>query len=170
MAVRVQREDFDVGAELAALSAADHGIGGVACFVGLVRDLAGAAPVSALTLEHYPGMTERELARIEAEAHRRWPLAATLIIHRVGRLEAGDRIVLAAAASAHREPAFRACEFLVDWLKTRAPFWKSETVPGGERWVAARPEDAAAAARWQGGGAGGGVPGLKPEQDDATNG
>ena len=146
--IRVQREDFDVGVELERLAAGDHGIGGVASFIGLVRDMGGPARVSALSLEHYPGMTEQKLAEIEAEAHRRWPLDATLVIHRYGRLEPGDRIVLVAAASPHREAALAACQFLIDWLKTDAPFWKSEETPAGERWVEARGEDDAARERW----------------------
>lgn len=152
MAVRVQREDFDVGAELAALCRGNTRIGGLASFVGLVRDLHPGAgeggPVSALTLEHYPGMTERQLAAIEAEARARWPLEATLVVHRHGRLEPGDRIVLVACASAHREAAFTACQFLMDWLKTRAPFWKREETAAGGRWVEARAVDEDAAARW----------------------
>jgi len=147
--IRVQREDFDVGAELAALTAGDRAIGGVASFVGLVRDVAGDAPIGAMTLEHYPGMTERKLAEIEAEARRRWPLAASLIIHRYGRLEPGERIVLVATASAHRQAALESCVFLIDWLKTQAPFWKFEETPAGDRWVAARDADDEAAARWR---------------------
>ena len=153
--IRVQREDFDTGLELDRLAAGNHRVGGIASFIGLVRDLApgGAAdegaPVSALTLEHYPGMTEKKLAEIELEAHRRWPLAASLIIHRYGRLEPGDRIVLVAAASPHREAALAACNFLIDWLKTAAPFWKSEATPQGERWVEARAADDAAKERWR---------------------
>jgi molybdopterin synthase catalytic subunit len=156
--IRVQREDFDIGAELDRLAAGDHRIGGIASFVGLVRDLSpdgaggGADAVAALTLEHYPGMTEKKLAEIELEAHRRWPLAASLILHRYGRLEPGDRIVLVAAASPHREAALAACHFLIDWLKTEAPFWKSEETPRGERWVAARAADDAAKERWSRGG------------------
>jgi len=146
--IRVQREDFDVGAELERLTADNHRIGGVASFIGLVRDMAGSDRVSALTLEHYPDMTERKLAEIEAEAHRRWPLEAALVIHRYGRLEPGDRIVLVAAASPHREAALAACHFLIDWLKTEAPFWKSEATSAGERWVEARAEDDAARERW----------------------
>src|SRR5512143_535854 len=139
--IRVQREDFDPGAEMTALTQGRHDIGGLACFVGLVRDMAGDKPIGAMTLEHYPGMTEKKLAEIEAEANRRWPLSASLIIHRYGRLEPGDRIVLVATASPHREAALAACHFLIDWLKTDAPFWKSEETPQGERWVAARAED-----------------------------
>ena len=151
--IRVQREDFDIGAELAGLAAGNHRIGGIASFVGLVRDLGGADAVAALTLEHYPGMTEMKLAEIEREAQRRWPLAASLIIHRYGRLEPGDRIVLVATASPHREAALAACHFLIDWLKTGAPFWKSEETARGERWVASRAEDDAAKERWSPGGA-----------------
>jgi len=146
--IRVQREDFDVGAELARLAEGDHAVGGVACFVGLVRDMAGAAPIGAMTLEHYPGMTEKKLAEIEAEANRRWDLAASLIVHRYGRLEPGERIVLVATASAHRDAALDACRFLIDWLKTQAPFWKLEETRDGARWVAARDSDDAAAERW----------------------
>ena len=146
--IRVQREDFDVGAEIAALSAGNRAVGGVAAFVGLVRDMAGGAAVSAMTLEHYPGMTEKQLAGIEAQARARWPLEASLVIHRHGRLEPGDRIVLVATASAHRAAALESCQFIIDWLKTRAPFWKREETPGGDRWVAARAGDARAAGRW----------------------
>jgi molybdopterin synthase catalytic subunit len=146
--IRVQREDFDVGAELAALTRGNTGIGGVTSFVGLVRDVAGDRRVAAMTLEHYPGMTERELQAIEDEARRRWPLDAVLIIHRYGRLEPGERIVLVATASAHREAAFASCHFLVDWLKTKAPFWKLEETPEGARWVDAQAGDDAAAKRW----------------------
>jgi molybdopterin synthase catalytic subunit len=146
--IRVQREDFDVGAELAALTAGNLRIGGVASFVGLVRDMAGDSPVSAMTLEHYPGMTEKMLAAIEREACDRWPLEASLVIHRYGRLEPGDRIVLVATASAHRQAALESCAFLIDWLKTKAPFWKLESGPHGDAWVEARESDDAAAARW----------------------
>ena len=146
--IRVQREDFDLGAELERLAAGNPRIGGVASFIGLVRDLGGDDHVSALSLEHYPGMTEKKLAEIETEAHRRWPLDAVLIIHRYGRLVPGDRIVLVATASPHREAALAACQFLIDWLKTDAPFWKSEETPAGERWVASRAEDEAAKRRW----------------------
>ena len=148
--IRVQREDFDIGRELDRLARGDHSIGGVASFVGLVRDMGGKDRVSALTLEHYPGMTEKNLAEIEAEANRRWPLSASLIIHRYGRLEPGDRIVLVATASPHREAALAACHYLIDWLKTDAPFWKSEETPEGERWVAARAEDDEATRRGRG--------------------
>lgn len=151
--IKVQREDFDIGAELSALSAGNTEIGGVASFTGLVRDIAapGSAPNSAassMTLEHYPGMTEKQLGAIAAEAARRWPLDACLIIHRFGRLQPGDRIVLVATASAHREAALAACAFLIDWLKTRAPFWKLEDDGREQRWVAAQDSDDAAAAKW----------------------
>jgi molybdopterin synthase catalytic subunit len=147
--IRVQREDFDIGAEIAALTAGRHAIGGVASFVGLVRDIAGGAAVGAMTLEHYPGMTEKKLAEIEAEAHRRWQLDASLIVHRYGRLEPGDRIVLVVTAAAHREAALASCGFLIDWLKTQAPFWKLEETPAGEHWVAAREADEDAARKWR---------------------
>ena len=153
MTVRVQAEDFDVGQELAALTQGNHAIGGLAVFVGLVRDHVGTkgpggSEISAMTLEHYPAMTEKMLAEIEAEAQARWPLEASLVIHRFGRLEPGDQIVMVAAASAHRQAAFEACEFLMDWLKTKAPFWKLEETDEGAQWVDARDSDDAAAARW----------------------
>ncbi len=149
MTVRVQREDFDVGAEIAALTGGRTDIGGIATFLGLVRDSAGGERIAAMTLEHYPGMTEKMLGEIEAEARARWPLDATLIIHRYGRLEPGDRIVLVATASAHRQAALEACQFLIDWLKTKAPFWKLEETGAGAQWVSARESDDAAAARWE---------------------
>ena len=147
--IRVQREDFDAGAEIAALSQGDTAIGGVAAFIGLVRDVAGGEAVSAMTLEHYPGMTEKQLARVEAEACARWPLQASLVIHRYGRLAPGERIVLVVTASAHRAAALESCQFLIDWLKTRAPFWKREETSDGARWVAARASDEAAVGRWR---------------------
>ncbi len=155
--IRVQRDDFDPGAELARFSAGRTGVGGICLFIGLVRDYLGPDPatgatVQAMTLEHYPGMTERQLEAIEAEARRRWPLDDALVIHRFGRLDAGERIVLVAASSAHRDAAFDACRFLMDWLKTKAPFWKVEHTDQGESWVDARDSDAAAAARWNAGG------------------
>ncbi len=146
--IKVQLEDFDVGAELARLSDGNVAVGGVCAFVGLVLDMAGDDRISAMTLEHYPAMTEKELVRIEAEARERWPLEDTLIIHRHGRLEPGDRIVLVAASSGHRDAAFDACHFLIDWLKTRAPFWKKEDKGSGGVWVEARATDDDAAARW----------------------
>ncbi len=146
--IRVQRQDFDVGAELAALSGDNRGIGGVCAFVGLVREMAGGEPLRSMSLEHYPGMTEKALARIEAEARERWPLEETLIIHRYGKLEPGERIVLVATASARRQAAFESCNFIIDWLKTKAPFWKLEQTGGGAEWADARDSDGAAAARW----------------------
>ena len=146
--IRVQREDFDVGFELERLAAGNHRIGGLASFTGLVRDMGGNDRVSALTLEYYPGMTEKKLAEIEAEANRRWPLEASLIIHRYGRLEPGERIVLVVTASSHRAAALESCQFLIDWLKTKAPFWKLEETPSGGQWVDARDSDDAAARRW----------------------
>ena len=146
--IKVQREDFDTGTELEALSAGRRNVGAVAAFIGLVRDLAEGNDIAAMTLEHYPGMTERQLGALEAEARGRWQLDEVLIVHRYGRLEPGDRIVLCAATSAHRQDAFEACAFLMDWLKTKAPFWKLEETPEGERWVKARDSDDEAAARW----------------------
>jgi molybdopterin synthase catalytic subunit len=149
--VVVQEAPFDVGAELAALTAGRTDVGGIGLFVGTVRDTAQGRPISAMTLEHYPGMTERALAAIVAEAESRWPLAACTVIHRVGRLIPGDGIVLVAAASAHRQAALEATAFLIDWLKTKAPFWKHEDfAEGGGQWVEARAEDDAAAKRWAG--------------------
>jgi molybdopterin synthase catalytic subunit len=147
--IRVQREDFDVGLELAALTRGRTGIGGLVTFLGLVRDIAGEERIGAMTLEHYPGMTESALAEIEAEARRRWALEDVLIIHRYGRMEPGERIVLVATASAHRQAAFDACQFLIDWLKTKAPFWKLEETPQGPRWVEAQANDDRAAERWE---------------------
>jgi molybdopterin synthase catalytic subunit len=140
----IQEADFDVGAELAALTADDGDAGAVASFVGLVR----GAEVAAMTLEHYPGMTEKALAAIVDDARQRWPLRAVRVIHRVGRLLPGERIVLVAVSSRHRQAAFAACEFIMDYLKTRAPFWKREETPSGSRWVDARETDDAAAQRW----------------------
>ncbi|HEY6980211.1 molybdenum cofactor biosynthesis protein MoaE [Reyranella sp.] len=153
MAVRIQEADFDIGAEIETLTEGNKRIGGLAVFVGLVREMhvrdgLHRERIDALTLEHYPGMTEKALEEIEAEANRRWPLETTLIVHRYGRLGAGDRIVLVAVGSPHREAAFEACEFLVDWLKTKAPFWKLEDTPAGEKWVGADARDDTAAARW----------------------
>lgn len=147
MAVRVQTEDFDVSAEIAALTAGRADAGAVVTFTGLVRDQGGA--VATMELEHYPGMTEKALGAIEAEAHRRWPLTGTAIIHRVGPLNPADQIVLVVAASAHRQAAFEAAAFLMDFLKTKAPFWKREAgADGAATWVDARDGDDAAAARW----------------------
>jgi len=149
MTIKVQREDFDIGAELAQLTDGNTKVGGLAMFVGLVRDLAPQGKISAMTLEHYPGMTEKRLAEIAEEAKARWPLEGVLIIHRFGRLEPGDRIVLVAATSAHRQAALDACAFLIDWLKTKAPFWKLEESAAGAEWVDARESDDHAAAKWQ---------------------
>lgn len=147
--ILVQREDFDPGALLAQVAAGDTGVGAVCSFIGLVRDRGDSDGVSAMTLEHYPGMTEKQLAGIEAEARARWPLADVLVVHRFGRLEPGERIVFVATASAHRAAAFDACAFLMDWLKTKAPFWKLEEGADGARWVDAKATDAAAADRWR---------------------
>jgi molybdopterin synthase catalytic subunit len=148
MTVRVQTEDFDVGIELARLRAGNAKIGAVATFVGVVRDLNDGESVAAMTLEHYPGMTERSIEAIIGEAKQRWDLYDVLVIHRVGRLAPTDQIVLVMVTSAHRAEAFAACEFLMDYLKTRAPFWKKEELPGATRWVEARAADDAAAERW----------------------
>jgi molybdopterin synthase catalytic subunit len=150
MAVRVQRADFDLGAELEGLRAGRTDIGALVSFTGLVRDHAGASPISGMELEHYPGMTERALAGIEAEACARWPLQASLIIHRYGALAPGERIMMVAVASSHRQAAFAAAEFLMDYLKSRAPFWKKEATADGARWVDARETDEAALGRWSG--------------------
>ncbi len=146
--IRVQREDFDVGAELDRLAADRGSVGGLCAFVGLVRDMSGERPISAIELEHYPAMTARALEEIEAQARARWPLEGSVVIHRFGRLEPGERIVLVGTASAHRQAAFEACEFIVDWLKTEAPFWKREHTDAGLRWVEARASDTAAVGRW----------------------
>ncbi|GGI74773.1 molybdenum cofactor biosynthesis protein MoaE [Polymorphobacter multimanifer] len=145
MQVRVQPEPFDTAAELAALSANRSDVGAIASFTGLVRADDG---LTALTLEHYPGMTERQLAAIAAKAEARWPVLAGTVIHRHGRLVPGDAIVLVAIASPHRAAAFEACSFLMDWLKTKAPFWKAEEGPWGTRWVRAKATDDQAAQRW----------------------
>jgi molybdopterin synthase catalytic subunit len=150
VSVRVQHEDFDIGVEVARLAAGRTDIGAVVTFTGVVRDENGAGAIAGMTLEHYPGMTEKELARVEAEACARWPLQASLIVHRVGTLRPADNIVLVVTASAHRQAAFAAAEFLMDYLKTRAPFWKKELgADGTERWVEARTSDDAAAERWE---------------------
>jgi molybdopterin synthase catalytic subunit len=144
--IRIQHEDFEFNEEIEALTAGDREMGAVANFVGLVRDDDGLV---SLSLEHYPGMTEREIARHASEAASRWPLGAITIIHRVGRLVPGDRIVLVAVASKHRAAAFEACEFLIDYMKTRAPFWKEEERSGARAWVEARRSDDSAAERWR---------------------
>ncbi|WP_339780300.1 molybdenum cofactor biosynthesis protein MoaE [uncultured Thalassospira sp.] len=146
--IRVQQHDFDPGAELAALTDGRTDIGAAVSFVGLVRDIAGSEKVSAMTLEHYPGMTERQLEKIADDAMQRWPLDGVRIIHRFGRLLAGDRIVLVITLSAHRRAAFEACDFIMDFLKSRAPFWKREETGHGEKWVAAKQGDEDDLARW----------------------
>jgi len=148
MTVRVQTEDFDSGQELNKLRLANPCIGALVSFVGQVRDMNENEKINTLTLEHYPEMTEKELAAIENEARTRWNIIDSLIIHRVGRLKPLDQIVLVAVTSAHRGEAFRACEFIMDFLKTSAPFWKKETTPAGERWVEAKLSDDAAKDRW----------------------
>lgn len=148
MSVSVQIEDFDISQEIGALTAVRTDIGAVVTFTGLVRDVGGGQPVSAMELEHWPGMTEQALEQIETQARQRWSLKATRIVHRYGALKPGDQIVLVIAASPHRGAAFEAAEFMMDFLKTRAPFWKKETMPQGARWVDARDADDAAQARW----------------------
>jgi len=146
--VRVQTADFDAGAEMAAMRRGNSKIGAIASFVGVVRDLNEGADVAEMTLEHYPGMTEKALEEIVGEAKARWEIYDALVVHRVGTLRPADQIVLVVVASAHRGEAFEACEFLMDYLKTRAPFWKKEKNPEGGRWVEARTADEAAADRW----------------------
>ncbi|MDT3669191.1 MAG: molybdopterin synthase catalytic subunit MoaE [Aromatoleum sp.] len=149
MSVSVQQADFDVGAEIAALSHGRGDVGAVASFVGLVRGGSEGADISAMTLEHYPGMTERALEEIVEQARGRWQLGGVRVIHRYGRLEPGNQIVFVGVAGAHRGEAFEACEFIMDYLKTRAPFWKLEETPEGAHWVDARDSDDSAAARWE---------------------
>jgi molybdopterin synthase catalytic subunit len=149
MTVRIQAEDFDVGAEIAALRRGDPKVGAVASFVGVVRDVNDGGAVSGMTLEHYPGMTEKSIEEIIAQARGRWQVIDALVIHRVGRLAPTDQIVLVVVSSAHRGDAFAACEFIMDYLKTRAPFWKKEQSEDGARWVEARATDDVAAARWR---------------------
>ena len=149
MTVRIQEADFDLGAELTALRANDARVGALASFVGLVRDVNHGVGVSEMTLEHYPGMTEKALTAIVDEAKMRWDIYGALVIHRVGPLKPCDQIVLVAVTSAHRGEAFAACEFIMDYLKTRAPFWKREATPDGARWVDARDSDDSAAERWK---------------------
>ncbi len=146
--IRIQQEPFDTAAELAKLKSGNAYIGGTVIFLGTVRDVSDGKAISAMTLEHYPGMTEKALEEIAAEAHSRWPLDESLIVHRYGRLEPGEDIVLVITASAHREAAFDACHFLIDWLKTKAPFWKFEENVEGADWVAAKDSDDTAARRW----------------------
>ncbi len=146
--VSIQTEDFDLSAEVAALRAGDAGVGAVASFIGTVRDRSDGSAVSAMELEHYPGMTERAIEAMIDTAMQRFALRAVRVVHRVGPLALGDQIVLVAVASAHRGQAFQACEYLMDYLKTQAPFWKKESTPEGSRWVDAREADDAALRRW----------------------
>jgi len=148
MTVRVQTADFDATRELAQLRGGDARVGAVAAFIGTVRDVNADATVTTMTLEHYPGMTEKALSDIVEEAKSRWDIVDALVIHRVGELAPADQIVLVGVTSAHRGDAFAACEFIMDYLKTRAPFWKKESTPEGARWVDARASDDEAAARW----------------------
>lgn len=147
--IRVQTEDFDISAESAGLRARNAKIGAIAAFIGLVRDVNDGSDVCTLSLEHYPGMTERALAKIVDDARARWDVIDCTVIHRVGELKPTDQIVLVIVASGHRGDAFDACEFIMDYLKTEAPFWKSEQTPEGKRWVESRESDSAAALRWQ---------------------
>ena len=149
MAVRIQTEDFDVGAEVNAMRLSNPNIGAVVSFVGQVRDLNDGDNVASMTLEHYPGMTEKSLESIVEQAKNRWAIEDALVVHRVGELKPLDKIVLVLVASAHRKDAFAACEFMMDYLKTEAPFWKKEQTPSGERWVEARDSDDQAKSRWQ---------------------
>lgn len=149
MTVRIQTEDFEIGAEIAALRRANPAIGAVASFVGIVRDVNEGAAIEAMTLEHYPGMTERSIEEIITQARGRWNIFDVLVIHRVGTLKPLDQIVLVIVTSGHRGHAFAACEFIMDYLKTRAPFWKKEQTSAGARWVDARASDDMAAERWR---------------------
>jgi molybdopterin synthase catalytic subunit len=149
MTVRVQTEDFDVGAEIAAMRKGNRSIGAVASFVGVVRDVNEGDSVSRMTLEHYPGMTEKSIEAIIGEARSRWQVIEALVVHRIGTLAPTDQIVLVIVASSHRGDAFAACEFIMDYLKTRAPFWKKEETGQGDRWVDARAVDDVAAERWR---------------------
>jgi len=147
--IKIQLGDFDIGSAISGMTDGKNNIGGLACFVGLVRDIASDQRIKSMTLEHYPGMTERQLEKLESEARERWHLQDVLIVHRYGKLLPGDRIVLVATASAHREASLEACQFLIDCLKTKAPFWKLEETETGEQWVAARDEDDIASERWE---------------------
>jgi len=149
LSIRVQTEDFDLTAELAALRSSKTDIGAIVTFIGIVRDLNEGDAINTLTLEHYPGMTEKSLSAIEKEANSRWQISQSLIIHRVGTLKPQDQIVLVAVTSPHRSEAFAACEFIMDYLKTKAPFWKKEKTNHGERWVEAKSSDDEAQARWK---------------------
>ena len=147
--VRIQAEDFDLSTEVAQLRAGHPKVGGVVTFVGTVRDLNEGATVSEMELEHYPGMTEQSISNIIDQAKQRWPIMGALVIHRIGPLKPKDQIVLVAVTSAHRGEAFAACEFIIDYLKTEAPFWKKEQTPEGARWVDARVSDDAALNKWK---------------------
>jgi molybdopterin synthase catalytic subunit len=149
LTVRIQHEDFDAGAEISRLRAGDPRIGAVASFVGVARDRNDGAAVSTLALEHYPGMTEKAIEAIVEQAKARWQVFEILVVHRIGVLRPLDQIVLVVVSSSHRGDAFAACEFVMDYLKTEAPFWKKESTPAGERWVDARESDAAARSRWE---------------------
>src|SRR5882724_1162380 len=149
MPVRIQTKDFDAGAEIAALRRGNPKIGAVASFIGVCRDANDGGAVTKMTLEHYPGMTEKALEKIAAEAQRRWKVMDVLVVHRVGELKPTDQIVLVVVAGSHRGEAFAACDFIMDYLKTRAPFWKKEQTPSGARWVEARTSDSEAAQRWE---------------------
>jgi molybdopterin synthase catalytic subunit len=149
MTIRIQKQDFDAGREINMLCAGNSHVGGVCSFIGLVREDQLGGAVKAMTLEHYSGMTEKQLAKIEIEANNRWALEGSLIVHRYGRLVPSEQIVLVVTASAHRKAAFESCEFLIDWLKTKAPFWKNEETPDGKKWVQAKFSDDMAAGRWQ---------------------
>ncbi len=149
MTVRVQTDDFDIAVELEAIRLANADIGAVVSFIGQVRDINEGDDIQTLTLEHYPGMTERALEKITDEAQSRWSIRDSLVIHRVGTLKPQDQIVFVAVSSQHRGEAFKACEFIMDYLKTQAPFWKKETTNSGERWVDAKLSDDEAKIRWE---------------------
>jgi len=149
MPIRIQESDFDISAEIAALRKGDPRVGAVVSFLGTVRDMNDGSQVKGMTLEHYPGMTEKALEEILDQAKARWDICQTLVIHRVGLLKPEDQIVLVVVSGAHRGEAFAACEFIMDYLKTAAPFWKKEDTPEGSRWVDARISDETALARWK---------------------
>ena len=149
MTIRIQKQDFDAGREINMLCAGNSNVGGVCSFIGLVREDQLGGAVKAMTLEHYSGMTEKQLTKIEIEANDRWALEGSLIVHRYGRMVPSEQIVLVVTASVHRKAAFESCEFLIDWLKTKAPFWKNEETPDGKKWVQAKVSDDMAAGRWQ---------------------
>ena len=146
--IRVQAEDFDIGNEISIITNQNQNIGGICSFTGPVREFNPNSKIQAMTLEHYPGMTEKQLSKIENEAHERWDLSDSLIIHRFGRLKPKDRIVLVITASAHRKAAFESCQFLMDWLKTKAPFWKMEETATGSHWVVAKSSDDLEVEKW----------------------